>query len=100
SGIYAGLWGSNVSWISDFNPGVSASLELDIYAGYKPTFDDFFVDVGVLRYEYPGSYGNLVAPVVKPNTTEIYLAGGWKTISLKYSYSTSNTFGFCDARGT
>ena len=29
SGLYAGVWGSNVSWISDFNAGVSSSPELD-----------------------------------------------------------------------
>ena len=26
SGFYAGVWGSNISWISDAAPGVSASL--------------------------------------------------------------------------
>jgi len=26
SGFYAGVWGSNISWISDFNAGVSSSL--------------------------------------------------------------------------
>jgi uncharacterized protein (TIGR02001 family) len=97
SGLYAGLWGSNISWLSDFSPGTSASLELDLYAGYKPTFGDFFVDVGVLRYQYPGSY---LANTTKPHTTEVYVAGGWKTISLKYSHSLGDTFGVCDADGT
>ncbi len=97
SGFYAGVWGSNVSWLSDFAPGTSASLELDLYAGYKPTFGDFFLDVGVLRYQYPGSY---LAGAIKPHTTEVYLAGGWKTVSLKYSHSLGDTFGVCDAQGT
>jgi uncharacterized protein (TIGR02001 family) len=97
SGLYAGLWGSNISWISDFAPGTSASLESDFYGGYKPTFGDFFVDVGVLRYQYFGSY---LPGAIKPNTTELYLAGGWKTISLKYSHSLGDTFGVCDADGT
>jgi uncharacterized protein (TIGR02001 family) len=100
SGFYVGVWGSNVSWISDTFPGNSASLELDVYAGYKPTFGDFFADVGVLRYQYPGSYPALPPGVVKPNTTEVYVAGGWKTISLKYSHSLGNTFTVCDADGT
>lgn len=97
SGLYAGVWASNISWISDFVPGNSASLEMDFYAGYKPTFGDFFVDLGVLRYQYPGSY---VEGVTKPHTTELYIAGGWKTISLKYSHSLGDTFGVCDADDT
>jgi uncharacterized protein (TIGR02001 family) len=97
SGFYAGVWGSNISWLSDFAPGTSASLETDIYTGFKPTFGDFFVDVGVLRYQYPGTY---LSGVTKPNTTELYVAGGWKTISLKYSHSLDETFGVCDAEGT
>src|SRR4051794_2617592 len=42
SGFYAGLWGSNISWVSDTaqslspSPGsVSASIELDTYLGYR-----------------------------------------------------------------
>jgi uncharacterized protein (TIGR02001 family) len=97
SGFYAGVWGSNISWISDFAPGTSASLETDFYGGFKPTFGDFFVDVGVLRYEYFGDY---LPGAIKPNTTELYVAGGWKTISLKYSHSLGDTFGVCDADGT
>ncbi|SRR5258706_6105144 len=99
SGLYAGVWASNVSWISDFNSAASASLEMDFYGGYKPTFGDFFVDVGVLRYQYPRSYPHTPG-YYTPHTTELYLAGGWKTISLKYSHSLGNTFGVCDAQGT
>ena len=35
SGIYLGTWASNVSWLSDGNPDVSASMEWDFYGGYK-----------------------------------------------------------------
>ena len=35
--------------------------------------------------------------MTEPDTTELYLAGGWKTISLKYSHSLGDTFGVCDA---
>ena len=100
SGLYAGVWGSNVSWFSDSFAGNSNSIELDFYGGYRPTFNDFFADIGILRYEYPGSYSALPTGVVEPNTTEVYLAGGWKTISLKYSHSLDDTFGVCDAKGT
>ena len=45
SGFYVGTWLSNVSWISDNAPDVSASLEWDMYGGYTwdlgndPTWD-------------------------------------------------------------
>ena len=36
SGLYAGTWASNVSWLSDGGAGrVSNSLEWDLYGGYK-----------------------------------------------------------------
>ena len=56
SGVYAGTWGSNVSWLSDADPGVSSSVELDVYGGYRGTLGEFGYDVGLLRYFYPGSF--------------------------------------------
>jgi len=92
SGFYLGTWGSNISWIQDSglcNHG--CSLEWDMYGGWKHAFnDDWGMDVGVLYYYYPGSYNS---GVTKPNTTELYIAGNWKWISLKFSDSLGNTFG-------
>lgn len=101
-GFYAGIWGSNVSWISDTAQtaainGVSSSIELDLYAGYKWTRDDWTVDLGFLRYEYPGKYPS---GFVKPNTNELYVAGVWKWVSLKYSHSLGDTFGVDNAKNT
>lgn len=54
SGLYAGAWGSNVSFGSD-----SPSLELDPYIGYSTTLEAIgskpVLDVGVWYYNYPGS---------------------------------------------
>lgn len=99
SGFYAGVWASNISWLSDGNADVSASLEMDLYGGYKWAFaEDWVLDVGVLYYAYPGSYP---AGYVKPNTTELYAAVTWKWITGKYSYSVdSKTFGFPNSRGS
>jgi uncharacterized protein (TIGR02001 family) len=99
SGLYAGVWGSNVSWLTDPGiAGVSNSLELDLYAGFKNTFaDDFSYDIGVLRYWYPGHYPS---GFTSPNTTEVYGALGWKWITLKYSHSTTNLFGWVNPGGT
>jgi len=97
SGAYVGLWGSNISWLSDLG-GVSSSLEIDVYGGYRGSFaEDFSYDVGVLTYNYPGTYP---AGFTDPDTTEVYGSIGWKWISAKYSYSTTNLFGVADSKGS
>lgn len=97
SGFYAGVWGSNISWLENANIS-SASLELDVYAGFKGAFaGDFGYDVGVLTYNYPGS----VTPgMTKPDTTELYGALSWKFITLKYSQSTTNLFGVANSKNS
>ncbi len=100
SGLYAGVWGSNVSWLSDGRSDVSSSLEIDLYGGYKNTFagGDWNYDVGVLRYNYPGTYPS---GYTKADTTELYGAIGWKWLTLKYSHVvSSHIFGFTGANGT
>jgi uncharacterized protein (TIGR02001 family) len=96
SGFYAGVWGSNISWLG----GTGSSLELDTYAGYSAGFaTDFTYNVGVLRYNYSGDY---VVPgtLEKANTNEIYGSIGWKMLSAKYSRSTGNLFGVPDSSGS
>lgn len=97
SGAYVGIWGSNVSWLSDVG-GVSSSIELDVYGGFRGAIaDDFSYDVGVLTYNYPGSYPS---GFVDPDTTEIYGSFGWKWVSMKYSHVVSkNIFGWAGANG-
>jgi uncharacterized protein (TIGR02001 family) len=98
NGLYVGTWLSNVSWISDGAPDVSASLEWDMYGGYKWDLgNDYVLDLGALYY-YPGSYPS---DFTKPDTTELYAALNWKFLQAKYSYSVENkTFGFPDSRGS
>eukprot|EP01022_Parablepharisma_sp_SALTPOND_P017905 TRINITY_DN290_c0_g2_i1.p3 TRINITY_DN290_c0_g2~~TRINITY_DN290_c0_g2_i1.p3 ORF type:complete len:287 (-),score=119.93 TRINITY_DN290_c0_g2_i1:1632-2492(-) len=98
NGLYAGVWLSNISWISDTNPAASASLEADIYGGWKPAFNDWLNgDIGVLHYAYPGSYPD---GMTKPDTTEVYLGLDAKWIAFKYSISTGNTFGNAGTSGS
>lgn len=95
SGLYAGTWGSNVSWLSDANSTTSNSLEWDFYGGYKNTVGDFGYDVGLLQYFYPGTgYGN------NPNTLEGYVAGTWTFLTLKYSHSFSDLFGWVGSKNS
>lgn len=99
SGFYVGTWASNVSWLSDAGGGaVSNSLEWDFYGGYKGTVGDFGYDAGVLQYYYPGRYPR--TGYTKPHTTELYVAGSWKMLTLKYSHSVTDTFGFPDSKNS
>jgi len=109
SGFYAGVWGSNVSWIVDTATTATgnATLELDTYFGFKSSFaNDFTYDVGFVRYNYPGTYtsaGSTGVPgtlLAKADTDEIYGAIGYKWITAKYSYSLGQFLTLPDARGT
>lgn len=107
SGLYAGTWLSNISWLTDssaISGYSSSSLEWDFYGGYRGTFgnSDFGYDVGLLQYYYPGTHSTIVGPgSVKADTLEAYGAITWKWLSAKYSYSLGNkTFGVDSSRGT
>ena len=106
SGLYAGTWASNISWLKDGGAYRSGgSLEWDFYAGWKPTFGDFTFDLGTLYYWYPGDEA-LTAPGApasnpKADTWEVYAGAGWKWLSAKFSYSIMNkTFAVRDSSGT
>ncbi|MEO7392592.1 MAG: TorF family putative porin [Ramlibacter sp.] len=94
SGFYVGTWASTIKWIKDI-PGGDASVEIDIYGGYKFEAGPVAWDVGVLTYVYPSNHLNPSA-----NTTELYGAGTIGPATLKYSHSVSNLFGFPDSKGS
>jgi uncharacterized protein (TIGR02001 family) len=98
SGAYVGIWGSNISWIGDAVASASASLEADIYGGYKGTAGPVGYDVGVLTYNYPGT--GKPSGAAKPDTTEIYGAVTWEWLTVKYSHSTTSLFGWTKPDGT
>lgn len=107
SGVYAGTWLSNISWLTDSSAATgytSSSLEWDFYGGYKGSFgnSDFGYDVGLLYYYYPGTHSSTFAPgTVKADTLELYGAVSWKWLSAKYSYSIGDdTFGVANSDGT
>ncbi|AUM01289.1 MAG TPA: TorF family putative porin [Pseudothauera hydrothermalis] len=97
SGFYVGVWGSNVSWLSDADPDVSNSLELDIYAGYTMELGPIGVDIGLLQYYYPGSYPK---GFNDPDTLEGYVGLSWEFLSFKYSHSFTDLFGFEDSKNS
>jgi uncharacterized protein (TIGR02001 family) len=80
SGLYAGVWASNISWLTDANPQwyTSGSIETDLYAGFRKEIASTGItaDLGVLQYYYPG---HRVKGGSFANTTEVYgaLSYGW-----------------------
>jgi uncharacterized protein (TIGR02001 family) len=99
SGFYAGMWGSNISWLQDFGAYSESSAEIDVYGGYKNTIGETGIsyDVGLLQYYYPG---NVKSGFTNANTTEVYGALGWKWITAKYSHALTNAFGVADSKDT
>ncbi len=93
SGFYVGAWASSIKWIKD--AGGDASVEVDVYGGYKGAVGDVAYDVGFLRYEYPS---NKLA--VSANTNEIYGAVTMGPATLKYSHAVSNLFGFAGSKNS
>jgi len=93
SGFYVGTWASTIKWIKD--AGGDSNVEIDLYGGYKTTFSGVGIDVGALRYLYPG---NKLA--VNADTTELYIAGSWGPGSLKWSHAVTNIFGFGNSSGS
>lgn len=49
AGVYLGAWASSIEF------GDDASMELDLYGGYRGAIDNFTYDVGFLYYAYPAS---------------------------------------------
>lgn len=95
SGFYVGNWNSNVSG-NQYPDG--ASLEMDLYGGYKfEPMQGLTADVGVLKYYYPGAS----IAGVKPDALELYVGASYKWFSAKYSHAVSDDyFGFEDADGS
>jgi uncharacterized protein (TIGR02001 family) len=90
SGFYVGAWASNITWVKDFLG--KGSVEVDVYGGYKGAIDDWSYDVGYITYNYPSHGDAIPTSLANPNTQELYLSLGYKWLSAKYSYATSNHF--------
>ncbi|MGD2139002.1 MAG: TorF family putative porin [Burkholderiales bacterium] len=89
TGFYVGTWGSNVSWTGES----ASSVEIDVYGGWKKSWGDWGVDLGLIHYDYPGASG--------ANTDEVYATGSWKWISASYYYTVSDDwFGVTDGKGS
>jgi uncharacterized protein (TIGR02001 family) len=101
SGWYAGLWGSNVSWLSDLSAAgaeISSSVEIDGYTGYRGRFSDAVsYDAGLIYYGYPGDFPS---GFNEADTAELYFGVGWGAWAAKYSYTITDLFGYPDSDGS
>ncbi|MFA6014157.1 MAG: TorF family putative porin [Gallionellaceae bacterium] len=96
SGLYVGVWGSSISTLGDV--GIpNSGTEIDTYGGYKMPIGDLGLDVGFLRYNYPGKYA---AGATTADTNELYAAVSYSIVTAKLSYSLGDTFGVAKAGGT
>lgn len=94
SGFYLGNWNSSVS-SNSYNNG--ASLEMDLYGGYRfEPVKDWAVDIGVLRYRYPGARLNSAPGTPtgeKYDNTELYVGLTQGPFNAKLSYAVTDYFG-------
>ncbi|HKU47601.1 MAG TPA: TorF family putative porin [Burkholderiales bacterium] len=94
SGVYLGNWNSSISGLS-FND--TAGIEMDFYGGWKKSFGDIGLDIGLLQYYYPGAK---TAAGDKYDTLEGYIGVSWKWLTAKYSHAFSDFFGLQDSDGS
>ena len=73
SGVYVGLWQSNLS---------SGSYEQDIYAGYGFDAGPVGLDVGYISYQYPLATSG--------NFSELYLNASYEMFSAGVAYDSTN----------
>lgn len=106
SGYYVGAWASTIDWIKDdgktagANTG-SSNTEIDVYGGYKGTAaNGMGFDLGLLQYYYPGNKYSAITGAANANTTEAYGALTVGVVTIKYSHSLTNLFGFGNSKGS
>jgi len=76
SGLYAGVWASNLAF--------DGYIEMDVYAGYAGSIGEAVeYDVGLLHYDYP----NQASGHGDYNFDEIYGSVSYKGITLGFAYS-------------
>jgi uncharacterized protein (TIGR02001 family) len=109
SGLYAGNWNSSINEGAGFPGG---AIEMDFYGGWKKSWGDWGLDVGLIYYYYPGSDASTTNNTTFTNprdgsthnggidNTEFYIGGSWKWISLKYYRAISDYFSLPNTDGT
>lgn len=100
SGLYVGVWASNVKWIKEYSGASAGEAEVDIYGGYKREIaTDLTIDLGAIGYMYPDNTTAKVAGLKNADTTEVYVGLTYKIVTAKYSYSTDNFLANANSTG-
>lgn len=82
SGLYAGYWGSNLSYVATQNGNIFTGFESDLYAGYKGKAGPMSFGAGVIYYAYTA--------VENSDAPEITLTAGMGNLSLLVNYLTKD----------
>ncbi|MBO6719206.1 MAG: hypothetical protein JJ913_14710 [Rhizobiaceae bacterium] len=92
--FYIGVWASNVGPVI-FN--APATLEVDLYAGVRPTFGNLTVDFGYAHYFYNNGFGNAGEFYLKPSYafSDMFSAGAQVFYSV-----TANAFSYGEINAT
>lgn len=89
SGLYAGLWGSNINFGEDGGEGfdpVDLNVEIDLILGYAGNFtENFGYDVGATYYKYLGNDDDEAS--VDFDYLEVYTGLSYKILSGQIWYS-------------
>ncbi len=98
SGLYAGVWGSNVSWLSDSQPGRPATASSSTStaatrARSAPSATTSACCSTTTRAATRRAYNS-------PNTLEGYIGLSWEFLSFKYSYAFTDLFGYEKSDGS
>jgi uncharacterized protein (TIGR02001 family) len=97
SGWYATLWASQV----DDKYYANGSTEVDVLAGFRGAFDKHWgYDIGLGAYFYPGANWGRLKPSPWPDgrydTVEATFAISYDWLSLKYSHTLTDYYGYDD----
>jgi uncharacterized protein (TIGR02001 family) len=96
SGLYIGTWTSNVSDWANIN---GSGQEIDLYGGFGTEVMGIGLDLGVIKYVYPGTQVN-TGSNKKPDTTEYYIGLSYGPVSYKFSQTNDLWFGFIGSKSS
>jgi uncharacterized protein (TIGR02001 family) len=75
--FYAGIWGSGLDFGNDGITGKNtARAEIDLYAGFKPVWNNITFDFGVIYYAYPGALDNRLTTAFDREANYVELKAG------------------------
>ncbi|MGD9667772.1 MAG: TorF family putative porin [Hyphomicrobiaceae bacterium] len=98
--FYTGVWASGVDFYPGNDQAGDATVEVDFYAGIKPTWGPLTFDLGVIYYWYPGANdGGWQGPELDYVELKAGASGTWNNFSLggtlfwspDYTLETGNT---------